>query len=269
MKEQFSKRIRVFAGPNGSGKTTVINDVKRIVIDGYPIDFGTVVNADEIANQLRREGMLDFSPFGFLVTAEEFAHIYKDSNLLAHHTQDRGNPLDWYRLENNVLRIVSIKHVELVAQVTAWVILQKLLVMGRKISFETVFSSQEKINLLAHAQQLGYKVYLYFISTESATINVQRVLARVAQGGHPVGEEQIRKRYERSLQNAYPALKFVHRAFFLDNSSDEGHRQVANVLVSADGTFHWDNVDVDNPPKWFIDSCVQHDQFLRAIITRN
>lgn len=40
-------RLRVFAGPNGSGKTTIIDAVRKARVNGRPVDFGVYVNADE------------------------------------------------------------------------------------------------------------------------------------------------------------------------------------------------------------------------------
>jgi predicted ABC-type ATPase len=43
----------VFAGHNGSGKSTIIQAVKDYKIKDIPIDFGIHIDADDIAVQLR------------------------------------------------------------------------------------------------------------------------------------------------------------------------------------------------------------------------
>ena len=148
MNEQFQKRIRVFAGPNGSGKTTVVNKVKSLIIDGNPIDFGMVVNADDIAKRLREKSELTFSDFRLRIDAAEFQTVYVESKLFARHSEKGANPNEWFGIRENRIDLLDEENVERVAQVTAWVILQKLLDRGEKISFETVFSSGEKIKLL-------------------------------------------------------------------------------------------------------------------------
>jgi predicted ABC-type ATPase len=45
--------MRVFAGPNGSGKTTILSKLKS------SISFGVYVNADDIEKALREMGHLD------------------------------------------------------------------------------------------------------------------------------------------------------------------------------------------------------------------
>ncbi len=42
-------RLSVFAGPNGSGKTTIIDAVRKARVHGKAVDFGVYINADEIA----------------------------------------------------------------------------------------------------------------------------------------------------------------------------------------------------------------------------
>ena len=50
-----NKRMRVFAGPNGSGKTTIINSLKS------EIGFGVYVNADDIESLLKESKVLLFN----------------------------------------------------------------------------------------------------------------------------------------------------------------------------------------------------------------
>ncbi|MFW9621073.1 MAG: hypothetical protein ACMV16_02800, partial [Macromonas sp.] len=67
----------------------------------------------------------------------------------------------------------------------------------------------------------GFRTYLYFVATEDADINVARVEHRVAMGGHPVPEDKIRSRYQRSLGLLFDAVTCTDRAYIFDNSGDE------------------------------------------------
>lgn len=49
------RRLRVFAGPNGSGKTTMIDAIRKRTVRDRPIDFGIYVNADDIAESLSHD----------------------------------------------------------------------------------------------------------------------------------------------------------------------------------------------------------------------
>lgn len=92
--------------------------------------------------------------------------------------------------------------------------------LKRKISFtmETVFSHPDKVKFMQRAKDKGYKVYLYFVSTENPDINIKRVEGRVAAGGHDVATDKIIERYERTMKNLYNALKISYRAYIFDNS---------------------------------------------------
>ena len=73
---------------------------------------------------------------------------------------------------------------------------------------------------MQEAVNAGYKVYLYFVSTESPEINKFRVKARKEKGGHDVPLEKIESRYYRSLDLVYEASKLAYQTFFFDNSVD-------------------------------------------------
>jgi predicted ABC-type ATPase len=112
--------------------------------------------------------------------------------------------------------------------------------------FETVMSSADKIGLLADARLIGYRVYLYYICTDSPLINLARVANRVLDGGHDVPAEKIASRYGRSLSQLPDAIKLCDRAYLFDNSG-MSHRLFAEFeqgrLVSI----------ADEQPDWFVD----------------
>jgi signal recognition particle receptor subunit beta len=59
------KRLRIFAGPNGSGKTSL---VKR-----FPekMHLGVFVNADDIEKEMLLNGSFNAAPFGITVSGNE------------------------------------------------------------------------------------------------------------------------------------------------------------------------------------------------------
>lgn len=63
--------------------------------------------------------------------------------------------------------------------------------------------------------------------------------ARVRMGGHAVPEEDIRRRYFRSLDNLREILPMSHAAALFDNSG-EGHRLVARY---RNGSLEWRATD--------------------------
>lgn len=84
--------------------------------------------------------------------------------------------------------------------------------------FETVFSSDEKLDFLRKAHQQGFFIRFFFVCTDSPEINVSRITKRFLEGGHEVPISKIISRYYKSLINASDAICFVDRAYVYDNS---------------------------------------------------
>ena len=145
--------VLAFAGPNGSGKTTVTR--------GLPT-FGTYVNADDIKAE------------------------YDIADLKAAQQADA--------LRN---ALVDKK---------------------ADFSFETVLSTERNLLLLEKAKALGYEVQCIYVLTCDENINVARVKARHAAGGHDVPEDKIRARYHRALALIPRLLSTCDKVLIYDNS---------------------------------------------------
>lgn len=89
---------------------------------------------------------------------------------------------------------------------------------GESFAFETVMSTPEKVAILSQARALGFSVDMVFVTTEDASINVQRVAARVEKGLHSVPEDKIRSRYVDTMKLLPVALGHVDNALIYDNS---------------------------------------------------
>jgi len=101
------------------------------------------------------------------------------------------------------------------------------------------------------AVEAGYKVYLYYVSTESPEINKFRVLARVKKGGHPVPEKKIVSRYYRALDLLYQAAQLSYQCYFFDNSVDAKDFKMFAHFKQIAGKKEWDDIDEDQVPNWF------------------
>jgi predicted ABC-type ATPase len=90
---------------------------------------------------------------------------------------------------------------------------------GRNFAFETTLSSLTYLRLITAWQRHAYRVKLIFLSLENADLAVARVAARVAQGGHDVPEDVIRRRYVAGLRNFEQRYKRIVDAWaHYDNS---------------------------------------------------
>ena len=120
-------------------------------------------------------------------------------------------------------------------------------------SVETVFFHESKVEIIKQAKEAGYKVYLYFVSTEHPDINVYRVkIVRVGEKGHDVDENKIKDRYYRSMELMYEAAQYCYQAYFFDNSVDGSkHSLFAHFKLNKDGQKEWDKLDEAGYPIWF------------------
>jgi predicted ABC-type ATPase len=97
----------------------------------------------------------------------------------------------------------------------------KLVEQRKNIAFETVFSTQEKIDYIIHAKNNGYFIRFFFVCVDDPTINAQRVALRVMEGGHDVPISKIIKRYYKSIENCLKIIGIADRAYFYDNTVNE------------------------------------------------
>lgn len=235
-----TKRLRVFAGPNGSGKTTIVNDLKN------KIKFGVYVNADDIEKEIKTTKSLNFKNYNLSIISLAIQSYFKKSKLTP---VKSNNPEYWKNISilNNKLVLNSkLKIDSYLAADFAEFIRQSLLKQNVSFTYETVMSHPEKINFLKLAKKENYRIYLYFISTEDPSINIRRVKVRVAQEGHNVKKDTITKRYYKSLENLKEAIKQTDRAFLFDNSN------TASILISE--ITNGEDVKVFDPekaPNWF------------------
>ena len=127
--------VVVFAGPNGSGKTTITRMAKVV---------GEYINADDI----------------------------KRTTLCS----------------------------DLEAAIKAEELREKMIAEQKNFTFETVLSTERNLLLLRKAKEKGYFVRSIYVLTSNVNINVARVSAREALGGHGVPENKIRSRYIKALK---------------------------------------------------------------------
>ena len=241
--------LRVFAGPNGSGKSTIVQSVIQARVKGKPIDLGYYINADEINNALKIKGF-SFSKFKIKIREERLIEFAQSSGLLQENFTIEVFK-NAFTIKSNTLIIVNKTNVDRVAQIIARFLRKEMLRLKRRFSFETVFSHSSNLDIMRAAQSEGYKVYLYFVSTESPEINKYRVQLRVRENGHDVPEDRIVSRYYRSLDLLFEAAQISYQAFFFDNSQDnEPFKLVAHFKKQGEKMI-WDKISKKNNTAWF------------------
>ena len=156
----------VIAGPNGSGKTTVTEQI------------------------LRHEWMEDA--------------IYINPDIVA---QEQFG--DWNSAEAVKKSIAYCEALR-----------ERCLTESKSLIFETVLSRKDKVDYIRRAKDAGFFVRVFFVCTESPTINASRIARRVMQGGHDVPISKIISRYNLSIANCVEVARIVDRCYLYDNSAE-------------------------------------------------
>lgn len=126
---------------------------------------------------------------------------------------------------------------------------EQLLQEHKDLIFETVLSSDGKVDFLRRAKEAGYFIRVFFICTDNPTINAARIAKRVMEGGHDVPIQKIISRYQKAIINAIKVSAFADRAYFYDNSIDD---QKAKILFrTIDGKFA--KQYMEKLPAWTLD----------------
>ena len=90
---------------------------------------------------------------------------------------------------------------------------------GKSFAFETTLSGLSYLKKIAVWRAHGYQVKLWFLSLPNEDIAVSRVAHRVAQGGHDIPEDVIRRRFKAGLANFHNSYsKVVSSWAFYDSS---------------------------------------------------
>ncbi|MDO5693660.1 MAG: hypothetical protein Q4G70_14500 [Pseudomonadota bacterium] len=94
---------------------------------------------------------------------------------------------------------------------------QDAIAQGHGFSMETTLTGRTVLNRLEKAKNAGFDVRLYYVGLDAVERNVDRVAARVAQGGHHIDEHDIRRRYGESLENLPKAMQIADSGKIFSN----------------------------------------------------
>ncbi|MEK4372296.1 zeta toxin family protein [Paenibacillus sp. FSL R5-0473] len=89
---------------------------------------------------------------------------------------------------------------------------------GVDFSIETTLGGQNVLRQMEMAKAAGFSINMYYVGLNSVELHIDRVAQRVAQGGHHIPEEDIRRRYQTSMENLPNAMSLADRTIIYDNS---------------------------------------------------
>ncbi len=240
-------RLIIFAGPNGSGKSTITRKIQETT------NIGVYLNADDIEKEIKEKRRLNLVEYRTRATTEEFQSFISENTLLTKISEfyniSPSTFIKYFEIQNDVLLIDnSLSISSYLSMLIVDFLRFRFVKYAIAFSFETVMSHPSKLTLMTEAQKQGFEVILYFITTESPKINVNRVKNRVKQGGHNVDAEKIISRYERSLELLYDAIKLSDLAYLFDNSTD-GVSEMPHFATIVNGKKL--TLTTDEVPRWF------------------
>ncbi len=106
----------------------------------------------------------------------------------------------------------------------------------QSFSIETTLSGVSALNNMQKAKDAGFEVHLYYCGLASVELNIARVAERVAQGGHHIAEDIIRRRYVESLRNLKIGLEIADKSMIFDNSLPK-ERYKDCVMIDKTGSY--------------------------------
>lgn len=79
--------------------------------------------------------------------------------------------------------------------------LNRLARARKNFAFETTLSGRTYLKLLTQWKTEGYRIEIVFLSLPTVGLALQRIAARVRQGGHDVPRADVVRRFDRSWEN--------------------------------------------------------------------
>ncbi|OIO35857.1 MAG: hypothetical protein AUJ74_04630 [Candidatus Omnitrophica bacterium CG1_02_44_16] len=107
-------------------------------------------------------------------------------------------------------------------------------------AFETTLSGKTYINFLKKIKQRGYRLHLFFLWIPNTELALARIKDRVAEGGHNVSANDVRRRFARSIHNFFQFYRSLLDSWMLfDNSG------LVPKLIAEEKDGHADILDKD------------------------
>ena len=116
----------------------------------------------------------------------------------------------------------------------------------QSLIFETVLSSEGKVDFIRRVREAGYFIRLFFVSTNHPSINSSRIAKRVMKGGHDVPIPKIISRYQKSIVNCKRCAAIADRVYVYDNSVDDVDARLLFRMTSGQPIKQY----VEDIPEW-------------------
>lgn len=113
---------------------------------------------------------------------------------------------------------------------------------GVDFAFETTLSGKSYATLLKELKKSGYGLHLFFLWIPSPELAIARIKDRVAEGGHNIPAEDVRRRFARGMRNFFNLYEpLVDSWMLFDNSKAKpvlvAKRKGENIEVAGEDLF--------------------------------
>jgi len=103
----------------------------------------------------------------------------------------------------------------------------------KSLIFETVLSSEDKVDFIRRAREAGFFIRIFFVATSHPSINAARIAQRVMEGGHDVPITKVISRYYKSILNCKRCATLADRTYIYDNSVDDADARLLFRMTSG------------------------------------
>ena len=90
---------------------------------------------------------------------------------------------------------------------------------GVDFAFESTLAGKLYVNMFKKLKEQGYKLHLLFLWIPDAKLAVARIKDRVAEGGHSVPAQDVRRRWTRSISNFFKLYRPLLDSWLLFNNA--------------------------------------------------
>ena len=116
--------------------------------------------------------------------------------------------------------------------------IRELAAKNADFGFETTLSGKTYLKHFQSFRKNNYRLHLFFLWIPSSQLAIARIKGRVAEGGHNVPSEDIKRRFDRSILNFFKIYQPLLDSWMLFNNA-----QMKPKLIAKKTNAHIDIID--------------------------
>lgn len=109
---------------------------------------------------------------------------------------------------------------------------------GADFAFETTLAGKSYIKFLKNLKEHGYSINIFFLWIPNTALALTRIKDRVSEGGHDVPAVDVKRRFNRGLDNFFKHYKPMADTWLLFDNSDVVPRLLAREKDGAAEVFN-------------------------------